>query len=302
LTIRSTDDRCSLRSLAADEPLAGTASTIRRWLLVSHDGPWGRDGLLDARLPDGVGWALRDLGRRTGTRVLLIRRNARNASREPDGRVVCFAIDTRDAWIGRRDLDRIEDAGALDPRDPRAFEGPGPDPVFVVCTHGRRDPCCAERGRPLAEAIAAAAPTTTWESTHVGGDRFAGNVIAFPRGFTFGRVDPAEAPALVGAHAEGRIAPLERYRGRTSEPFDVQAADAFLRIRLDLDRIADLRVRTRTRRGDASEVTFSTPIGDHRVRLERIAGRPMRLTCHSAREEVPWVWHPLASGPVEQGA
>ena len=49
------DDRCSLRSLAAGEPLAGTASTIRHWLLIEHPGPWGRDGLLDARLPAGLG-------------------------------------------------------------------------------------------------------------------------------------------------------------------------------------------------------------------------------------------------------
>ena len=57
----SAGDRCSLRSLATDEPLAGTASTIRYWLLIEHAGPWGRDGLLDARLPEGVGRALRGL-------------------------------------------------------------------------------------------------------------------------------------------------------------------------------------------------------------------------------------------------
>jgi hypothetical protein len=291
--MRAAEDRCSLRSLAADEPLAGTASTIRRWLLVTHDGPWGRDGVLDARLPDGVGQALRDLGRRTAARVLLIRRNARTPERERvRGRVVCFAVDTRHAWIGRRDLDRIEDAVALDPRARGDFE-PGPSFLFVVCTHGRRDPCCAERGRPLAAALAAAAPAGAWESTHVGGDRFAGNVVAFPHGVTYGRVEPDEAAGLVRAHGEGRIGPVDRYRGRTSDPFDVQTADAAIRIRHGLDRIDDLRLRDRNRRGDASEVTFSTPIGEVRVRLERIALPPMRLTCHSAREEVPVRWLPI---------
>ena len=296
--MRVATDRCSLRSLAADEPLAGTASTIRRWLLVTHDGPWGRDGLVDARLPDGVGTALRDLGRRTAARVLLIRRNARTP--EPDrirGRVVCFAVDTRDAWIGRRDLDRIEDAAALDPRARREFH-PLPGPIFVVCTHGRRDPCCAELGRPLAEAIAQAAPAAAWESTHVGGDRFAGNVVAFPHGVTFGRVEPREAAGLVRAQAEGRIEPIDRYRGRTSDPFDVQAADAAVRIRHGLDRIDDLRLRDRVRVGDASEVTFSTSIGELRVRLGRVAGPPMRLTCHSAREEIPLRWTAIDVLPV----
>ena len=282
-------ERCSLRSLAADEPLAGTASTIRRWLLVTHDGPWGRDGLLDARLPRGLGRALRDVGKRSAARVLLIRRPGR--SPEP-GRVTCFAIDTRDRWIGRRELQRIDDAATLDPRTRTDF-GPATGPVFVVCTHGRRDPCCAQRGRPLAQALAAAAPTATWESTHVGGDRFAGNVVAFPDGVTFGRVTPDEAAGLVAAFGVGRLAPIDRFRGRTRDPWDVQAAEGALRVRLGLDGINDLQLLDRAVDGDASSVTFATPVGRHRVRLTRVPGPPMRLTCHSTREEIPMRWIPI---------
>jgi hypothetical protein len=285
-------DRCSTRSLAADEPLAGTASTIRRWLLVSHDGPWGRDGLLDARLPDGLGHALRDVGRRTTARVLLIRRSARSASDPSPNRIVCFAVDTRHGWMGRRDLATIGDAVTLDPRSRGDFE-PEAGPVFVVCTHGRRDPCCAERGRPLAQTLAAAAPTAVWESTHVGGDRFAGNVVAFPHGLAYGRVAPDEAAGLVEAYLDGRIGPLERFRGRTSDPWDVQTAESTLRIRLGLDRIDELRLRDRVEGNATSEVTFSTPIGNHRVRLAWVAGPPMRLTCHSVRDEIPMRWLPV---------
>ena len=53
-------------------------------------------------------------------------------------------------------------------------------PVVVVCTHGRRDVCCAERGRPLAAATALEHPGAVWESTHVGGDRFAGEPDRVP--------------------------------------------------------------------------------------------------------------------------
>ena len=146
----SVGDRCSLRSLAVDELLAGTASTIRHWLLIEHAGPWGRDGLLDARLPDGLGRELRTLEGRTGARVLLIRKPHRVPEYD-DGTVLCFAADTGDAWLGFTAVGTIEDALELDPRDRSSFAG-SPDPLFVVCTHGRRDPCCAERGRPLVEA------------------------------------------------------------------------------------------------------------------------------------------------------
>jgi hypothetical protein len=270
-------DRCSLRSLAAEEPLAGTASTIRRWLLIEHDGPWGRDGLQDARLPEGLGAALRGLERRTRARVLLIRRPDRTPTNAAPDAVRCLAIDTREAWAGTTTLDRIEDAAALDPRERAGFVVTA-DPVFVVCTHGRRDPCCAD---------------ATWESTHVGGDRFAGNLVAFPHGLYFGRVEPSEAPRIARGYADGRIARLDRYRGRSSHPFHVQSAENAVRERLGVDRIDDVTLERVARREDLAEVTFGTTQGRHAVRLRREASPAMRLTCHAVQEESPLAWSVL---------
>jgi hypothetical protein len=192
-------------------------------------------------------------------------------------------------------LDRIEDAAELDPRERASFAGDrAGGPLFVVCTHGRRDPCCAERGRPLAQGLAASFPDITWESTHVGGDRFAGNLVAFPHGLYFGRVEPEEAPEIVRAYAEGRIGRLDRYRGRSSDAFHVQTAERAIRDHLDLDRIDAVSPEGSDRRGDRAEVTFATTEGAHRVRLERTLGEPMRLTCHSSHEEAPPVWRVLA--------
>ncbi len=292
------DDRCSLRSLAAGESLAGTASTIRHWLLIEHPGPWGRDGLLDARLPAGLGRELRQLEHRTGARVLLIRKPDR-LPEYGDNTLICFAVDTREAWLGSAVLDRIDDAAHLDPRERRSFGGDRAGaPVFVVCTHGRRDPCCAERGRPLAEAAAAAGREAVWESTHVGGDRFAANLVVFPHGLYFGRVEPEEVADLMHAYREETIAPLHRYRGRSSNAFHVQAADLAVRDHLGLDRIDDVvRVRD-ARRGDRAEVVCDTPLGPFVVHLVRMSGAPMRLTCHSSAEEASGGWRVLA---IERG-
>lgn len=289
----SIEDRCSLRSLAVDEPPAGTASTIRHWLLIEHPGPWGRDGLLDARLPEGLGNDLRALERRTGARVLLIRKPGRIPEYD-DGTVRCFAVDTRDAWMGFAGLGRIQDALTFDPRDPSSFPGdPEGEPLFVVCTHGRRDPCCAERGRPLAQGLAASFPDVTWESTHVGGDRFAANLVAFPHGLYFGRVEPDEGREIVQAYAEGRIARLDRYRGRASDPVHVQAAERSIREHLGLDRIDAVTPERAGRRGDRAEVVFESEEGSHLVLLERVLGAPMRLTCHASSEEAPPMWRTL---------
>jgi hypothetical protein len=293
-------ERCSLRSREADESLAATASTFRRWLLIEHAGPWGRDGLRDARLPEGLGETLRGLERRFRGRVLLIRRPGR-PSGATSGPVRCFAVDTRDAWVGSATIDRIEDAAVLDPRDRTTFAAVA-DPVFVVCTHGRRDPCCAERGRPLAQALAAAAPGATWESTHVGGDRFAGNLVAFPHGLTFGRVEPDEAAEIARDCAAGRIRRLDRYRGRSRDPFHVQAAERAVRERVRAAiGIDDIVLHHVERRGNVADVLFETPDGRYAVRVARAASAPMRLTCHAMREESLPRWTVLEVRAADRG-
>jgi len=282
------DDRCTLRSLASDEPLAGTASTVRRWLLVESAGPWGPHGLLDGRLPGGVGDALHALARRTGSRVLLIRR----VHRRPDveGSVTCIAVDTTldDPWMGRVLVPSIAHSVGLDPADRGSFE-PLSGPLAVVCTHGRRDVCCAERGRPLAQATASVHPSVTWESTHLGGDRFAGNMVVFPHGLYFGHVEAVRGPEIVRAYAQGRIV-LDRFRGRSSMPMYAQVAEHHLRVTLDLPEVNDLRLTSASAVGDEAESHFATSAGPRRVRLRRWAGTPMRLTCHSEREEAPSMW------------
>ena len=45
----------------------------------------------------------------------------------------------------------------------------------------------------MAAALAAAHPEETWEVSHIGGDRFAGNLLVLPHGLYYGRLDPAAA-------------------------------------------------------------------------------------------------------------
>ncbi|MEO5665398.1 MAG: sucrase ferredoxin, partial [Nocardioides sp.] len=85
--------------------------------------------------------------------------------------------------------------------------------LWLVCTNGRRDRCCAEIGRPVAAALAARWPEETWETTHLGGHRFSGTLLALPSGHTLGRltIDNAVA-ACVEVEAGG--VPIELSRGR----------------------------------------------------------------------------------------
>jgi hypothetical protein len=280
--------RCSAASEATGEPLFGTASTIRNWLLVEHAGPWGANALRDARLPEGLGRSLRHRERALGIRILLIRRS----DRRPSERLRCFAIHTgpERPWTERTDLADVRDVMDLNldalGRGSSVGLAPVDAPLFCVCTHGRRDPCCAERGRPLALALSAGFPAETWESTHIGGDRFAGNLIAFPHGFYFGRVEPTRAVGLAAAYGRGSI-DLEHLRGRACRPMDVQAAEHFLRHARGLRHVDDVLGHEVVRSNADTAATFRTSIGPLRVRIRRALGPEEVLTCHSDLAERP---------------
>lgn len=222
--------RCSEASRARNEPRYGTASTVRRWILVEEPGPWGRDAVRDSRLPGGAGPALKALAQALGARVLLIRRHGRSDPAERTCLVACTTVDTsrveRFAFRTAADLLDLDWAPLV--RDGPVGGDPVSRPVYLVCTNGRHDLCCAERGRRLAAALAPAVGDGLWESSHFGGDRFAGSLICLHHGLYYGQVEPERGPGIATAYAEGRI-DLEHYRGRSCHPFVVQAADFFVR-------------------------------------------------------------------------
>jgi hypothetical protein len=281
----ATPERCSARSEARVEPLAGTASTVRRWILLEHDGPWGERPLLDARLPEGLARELRRLERTHGIRVLLIRRPDRDVAEGG----ACFAIRSGPgpAWMERTRLADPREVLELDLDALSRGESPGLErheaPLFAVCTHGRHDPCCAERGRPLAQWLSIARPEETWESSHVGGDRFAANLVAFPHGWYFGRVDHDGGRTLADAYLEGRV-DLGHARGRSCEAIDVQAAELAVRRRAGLDGLDDVLGTAVVRDGSRSIVRIDTRTGSFSATVERSAQPPMRLTCHTVEE------------------
>ena len=150
------------------------------------------------------------------------------------------------------------------------FDGP----VFGVCTHGRHDACCAERGRPVAAALTASHPAETWEISHMGGDRFAGNMVVLPEGLYYGRMDPGTATQVATLHEQGRV-DLARLRGCSSYPMHVQYAEISLRRHLEEDRLDAIRL---TRRHGWNCV-FTRDGVEWSVTVRRIADHDARLTC-----------------------
>ncbi len=262
---------CSGSSLAAAEPLGGSATQARRWLLVEASWRWERD-VEGTTLPD-------DLRRAVDAfdgRVQLIRRPDRRAQAPR-----LFLAETRqaggDLWTARVDGDEVVRVEPLS------------GPLVLVCCHGRRDPCCARLGTPVYEALAERlAPEALWQSSHLGGHRFAANVLVLPAGVLLGRVSVDDADAVAAAIADGLI-PLAHYRGRTMHAPEAQAADAAVRARLGLAAVGDVSVAAVA----DGAVRLETPRGAIEARVETEEGPPVATSCGdeptaSVRYSVRW--------------
>ena len=133
---------------------------------------------------------------------------------------------------------------------------------------------CTTRGTRVRRAPQPHRSGTLWQSSHLGGHRFAANVLVLPAGILLGRVLPADALRVAGDLAVGRI-PLEHYRGRTIHPPQVQAADAAVRTRLGLADLDDVRLLF----VEDGHVRLATPRGEIDAVVEAEVGPALRESC-----------------------
>jgi hypothetical protein len=264
---------------ARAEPLAGTASRADRFILVEFPTPWPAKAV--EVFGPGLGEAIGAAAAASRAKILLVRRPGQRT-----GQLRRWAVV--DARAGRGlwgSWEAESDLGALvDTIGAPASAAWSDDPVALVCTHARHDACCGVRGRPVAAALARSHPDLVWESSHLGGHRFAGNV-AFPLdGTYYGRVDTAGAPDVVNQHLGGTVV-AEHLRGFSwLEPAaQAVAVEAHLRWgpasaraikAASVTGLADDRLRV--------ELTCAGPLpASLTAEVERAAGPDARLSCHA---------------------
>lgn len=231
-------NRCSDETRRRDDPLLATATTATGWLLIEEPGGWGPDGLTNSAIDAAVAATLADRAKQAGVRVQLIRRPGGRRSRSR-GRAVAVVRsrpgEENVAWHTVPADRNLLDIPLHDALVPAAWE-----PIYLVCTHGRRDVCCAVRGRPVVEHLAAHRPEhLTWETSHVGGHRFAPNLVVLPHGLYYGQVTPDAALAAATAYEQGRVVP-GHLRGRSPYPPPAQAAECYARLELAETRLDEL--------------------------------------------------------------
>lgn len=279
---------CSELSRGAGEGAQGTASAGDVWLLVEYASVWHPKALEQSVLAPAVKSHLQRLLRAVPrSRLLFIKQGRRCADH-----LTVFVVHSREtaptaARFHLSSYDELLDFDAE--RLASAETAPGAEavsePVFLVCTHGRRDKCCAKFGWPLYKALSGGpGGDAVWQSSHVGGDRFAANLVCFPHGVFYARVDEESGRRMMAEYREGRLV-TEGYRGRACYGHGVQAAEFYVRREAGLLGLEELRLLDVSRVGaEAQRVRFAS--GGGAVVHTAVVGRRESayrtfVTCHA---------------------
>jgi Sucrase/ferredoxin-like len=274
---------CAVLARQLGERPTGTASRIKSVLLIEHSGPWSadvRERVLTEAFGAGAPERMDELHVRLGLRVLIIRRPGRNpAPRRPT--VFVGGCRPGRRWLERVAVDRLTDLATLDLVAVAEGDGglgePVAGPLLLVCVHGRKDACCAMLGRPVADALAAEFPDQTWQCTHFGGDRWAGNLLIAPHGYMYGQLDPASAIPVALAAQLGEVE-LANLRGRIgTDPF-AQVAEIAVREHTGLRGLDDVVAGAVSTADEEAAIEVDACGTPFRVVVRR---RPMGVHGHS---------------------
>lgn len=252
---------CADVSQAHAEPLAATASRVEHWLLVEYSGYWPHDPL-DATVFAGSlrAHVAAQLERLPLSRLLLVRRPGRalrehvrvvyGSTPERGGRFYTLTLDRHPGLLG------LDVAAALLGESEPVGE-PLEHPLLLVCTHGKRDRCCAKWGFAVFKKIGAdlsGRECLAVESSHLGGDRFAATAIVFPGGHMYGHLDASMD--YEGLEWGPRVFDWIRYRGCVFETAEQQIVRAGLGARGIGDGTGDLKLIHLASSADVHEFLF----------------------------------------------
>jgi len=219
---------CSELSLNAKEEIFATAPRVDVWFLLEYRGAWTDKAFIDSKIPEDVKKRInQNLETIPNSRLQLIKRHD-----NPGDILKCYVAksDELEPKLYEFDFRSYEELLELDINEIlERRSNLREEPLFLVCTNGSYDKCCGMCGAPVyLEILKHENNYKTWQCTHLGGHRFAANVLHLPYGIYYGRVRDFSVGKLIEGSRNCSI-DLEHYRGRSCYSKDVQAAEYLLR-------------------------------------------------------------------------
>ena len=195
---------CSVASIARGEPVEATVSQVRHWLLVEVTGPWGRDAITQSELGPVRSEVWRRAMKQRSIRIIAIRRDLHHRSDGEGLRLVY--VEAPRPGDSPATAHRIVVPALHDVVGATASLAGGhglSDAVEArqrpLCTgvHERTPRRLLRDVRPALGARPARSPwaAQVWECSHIGGDRWAANLVLLPDSLYFGHQDGASVAA-----------------------------------------------------------------------------------------------------------
>jgi hypothetical protein len=270
---------CAELARSEGEPMAGTADVVDVWIMLEYAAAWRAKATTDNALAAPTKAWLKELsediaGRAMKPRLQFIRR----PEIDRNGGVTLM--------LGAADGLRRVEVPDYDALSALTFDAIAALPLetvtqYFVCTNGQRDVCCARLGLPTYAALRERVGERVWQTTHVGGHRFAPNVLTLPQAVLYGRVQASDVREFVDTVERGCLA-VQWLRGRTRYPGDVQAAEAALAAR-------GFDVSGTMTRQTLDDGGYRVAFGSHAVAVRPGAVRQVLTSCGEERKPVtPW--------------
>lgn len=261
-------------------PLHASATRGDLWLMVEYDSPWEGKAFEQSTLPENVKDYLQGVAiPGAKTRTLMIRQES---SRQRQGiRFFMAHTDPLSPRLFEFELNDYTDLldldlSALASGDIQAPAALRETPVYLVCTNGKRDLCCARYGVEIYNVLNAEIGEAVWQSSHIGGHNKAPNTLFFPYGVEYGHTSPEDILRLVHSYQQGQVG-LEHYRGRVCFDIPSQAAEHLWREKTGILDLPGLRVVSLEPSGDDQwQAVVESVQGTHRH----------QFTFHRHRSEV----------------
>lgn len=220
---------CCKQNASNPSPLFATAPHYRHLFLLELNEPFQHDALLDSSLPDTVKQHIStQLANIPAAKLLCIRQQHTTKSglrllyAPPHStQIHVYHFEDYAELLSCSLVAWVEQATMFP-----ALTNPN---MYLVCTNGKRDQCCAKFGIPIYEKLLQTVDQTqVWQCSHLGGHRFAPTLIVLPHHHCYGYLSVDNIAAFVDIHQQGKIA-MEYWRGNCNYIPPVQAADYFLR-------------------------------------------------------------------------
>ncbi len=219
---------CSLITRDLEEPLAGTAPNARHIVFITWPKRfWDRDVLLsEGGFPETLGEDQHLWSALVGKVTLRLITDGTVGTDSCEVLIYPEGVRYTVAPAQLTDVLTAHFSG-----NPSQVAEPITTPQVMVCTHGKHDKCCAKFGGAVVQRLregvdARQASVKVWESSHLGGHRFAATLAAFPQGRMHGYLTPELADEWLDAFLADQVhAPT--YRGRIWLEGLHQVAEAF---------------------------------------------------------------------------